>query len=106
MGGKQADAGECLWLEPEGNVDVCKERVSSCCVFWAQGAGEFLLLCSSFHWTSSDKMVTRRRGGYCMEQNLVFAALLKSFGFDLSTIGARVARPFAFTRWQHNSGNL
>jgi hypothetical protein len=38
MGGKQAEAGECLWLEPEGNVDVCKERGSSRCVFWAKGA--------------------------------------------------------------------
>jgi len=91
--------------EPEGNVDVCKERVSSRYVFWANGV-EFLLLCSSFHQTSSDKMVTRRRGGYCMEQNRVFAALLKSFGFDLYTNGARVALPFGFTGCQRNSGNL
>jgi len=41
-----------------------------------------------------------------MEQNLVFAALLKSFGFDLYTNGARVALPFAFTGWQNNYGNL
>jgi len=48
-----------------------------------------------------DKVVTRHRGGYCMEQNLVFAALLKSLGFDLYTIGGRVALPFGFTGWQH-----
>src|ERR1700740_1038981 len=28
------------------------------------------------------KLVTRRRGGYCFEQNLVFAAALRSLGFD------------------------
>ena len=51
--------------------------------------------------TLFDKVVTRRQGGYCMEQNLVFAAVLKSLGFELYTIGARVALPSGFTGWQH-----
>jgi arylamine N-acetyltransferase len=37
-----------------------------------------------------DKFVNRRHGGYCMEQNRAFSTLLRSLGFQLYTIGARV----------------
>lgn len=37
------------------------------------------------------KIVTRRRGGYCLENNLLFGILLRSFGFTLVSVGARVS---------------
>ncbi|MEV5240656.1 arylamine N-acetyltransferase [Streptomyces cinnamoneus] len=37
-----------------------------------------------------DKMVTRRRGGYCYEQNSLFAAALERIGFSVTGLGARV----------------
>jgi len=37
-----------------------------------------------------DKLVARRRGGYCFEHNLLFAAVLREFGFDLTQLAARV----------------
>jgi len=40
-----------------------------------------------------DKMVDRRKGGYCMEQNTLFAGILRTLGYDLYTIGARVYLP-------------
>ena len=36
------------------------------------------------------KMVDDRRGGYCFEQNRLFAEALKSIGFDVTTLIARV----------------
>lgn len=37
-----------------------------------------------------DKLVTRRRGGYCFEQNTLFAAALEALGFRLTRLSARV----------------
>jgi N-hydroxyarylamine O-acetyltransferase len=37
-----------------------------------------------------DKLVTRRRGGYCFEQNSLFAAVLTELGFDVTPLLARV----------------
>ncbi|MER5260193.1 MULTISPECIES: arylamine N-acetyltransferase [unclassified Streptomyces] len=37
-----------------------------------------------------DKLVRRRRGGYCYEQNLLFAAALDRIGFAVKGLGARV----------------
>jgi N-hydroxyarylamine O-acetyltransferase len=37
-----------------------------------------------------DKLVTRRRGGFCYELNGAFAALLSALGFAVSLLGARV----------------
>lgn len=37
-----------------------------------------------------DKIVTRRRGGYCFELNALFCALLRTLGFDVSPGMARV----------------
>jgi N-hydroxyarylamine O-acetyltransferase len=38
-----------------------------------------------------DKIVTRRRGGFCYELNGLFASLLAGLGFDLDLLSARVA---------------
>ena len=38
-----------------------------------------------------DKIVARRRGGFCYECNGLFAALLRSLGFDVAMLSAEVA---------------
>src|SRR3972149_11563443 len=38
----------------------------------------------------TDKLVDRRRGGYCYEHNTLFAAALRALGFSVTTLGARV----------------
>jgi N-hydroxyarylamine O-acetyltransferase len=38
-----------------------------------------------------EKIVKRRRGGFCYELNGLFAALLRSLGFNVSMLSARVA---------------
>jgi len=37
-----------------------------------------------------DKLVRRRRGGYCFEQNILFAGVLERLGFRIETLEARV----------------
>ncbi|HTS22545.1 MAG TPA: arylamine N-acetyltransferase [Casimicrobiaceae bacterium] len=37
-----------------------------------------------------DKLVARGRGGYCFEQNTLFAAALQALGFEVSLLAARV----------------
>jgi hypothetical protein len=37
-----------------------------------------------------DKIVVRRRGGYCMEQNILFASILRTLGYEVIQSGARV----------------
>ena len=39
-----------------------------------------------------DKIVRRRRGGFCYELNGLFAALLRDLGFDVTMLAAGVAR--------------
>lgn len=39
-----------------------------------------------------EKIVTRRRGGFCYELNGLFAALLRSLGFDAAMLSAGVGR--------------
>ena len=39
-----------------------------------------------------EKIVTSRRGGFCYEQNGLFAWALREIGFDLDMLSARVAR--------------
>ncbi len=39
-----------------------------------------------------EKIVVRRRGGFCYELNAAFAALLRHLGFSVSYLSARVAR--------------
>jgi N-hydroxyarylamine O-acetyltransferase len=38
----------------------------------------------------ADKIVTRRRGGYCFEQNSLFQAVLTELGFRVTPLSARV----------------
>jgi N-hydroxyarylamine O-acetyltransferase len=38
-----------------------------------------------------DKIVTRQRGGFCYEQNGLFAAVLRAVGFDVTLLEARVS---------------
>lgn len=40
-----------------------------------------------------DKIVRRRRGGFCYEQNALFAWAVKHIGFNADMLSARVARP-------------
>lgn len=40
-----------------------------------------------------DKLVGRRRGGYCYELNGLFAALLRALGYEADLLSARVGRP-------------
>ncbi|MYT31854.1 MULTISPECIES: arylamine N-acetyltransferase [unclassified Streptomyces] len=40
--------------------------------------------------TLQAKMVRQRRGGYCYEQNLLYAAALERLGFRVSGLGARI----------------
>jgi N-hydroxyarylamine O-acetyltransferase len=47
--------------------------------------------------TLEAKMVRRRRGGYCFEQNALFAAALRSIGFAVETCEARVRQGMAGT---------
>src|SRR5262252_8201142 len=41
------------------------------------------------------KMIAQRRGGYCFEQNFLFRAGLRSLGFDITSLQARVVRGLA-----------
>jgi N-hydroxyarylamine O-acetyltransferase len=41
------------------------------------------------------KMIGRRRGGYCFEQNMLFRAGLKSIGFDVTSLQGRFVRGLA-----------
>ena len=37
-----------------------------------------------------DKVVTRRRGGYCFELNAIYMALLEAVGFEVYPVGVRI----------------
>jgi N-hydroxyarylamine O-acetyltransferase len=41
------------------------------------------------------KMIAHRRGGYCFEQNMLFRGGLRSLGFDITSLQARVVRGLA-----------
>jgi N-hydroxyarylamine O-acetyltransferase len=45
-----------------------------------------------------DKIVMRRRGGYCYEMNGLFALVLESFGFDVRRLMARMIAGYTETR--------
>lgn len=44
-----------------------------------------------------DKLVRKRRGGYCFEQNLLFGMVLAALGFDVTGLSARI-------RWNQDNG--
>ena len=46
-----------------------------------------------------DKVVTRRRGGYCFELNSIYMALLEAVGFDVYPIGVRILMGGAITKY-------
>jgi N-hydroxyarylamine O-acetyltransferase len=48
-----------------------------------------------------EKIVTRRRGGYCYEVNGALAALLRSLGYRVSLLAARVHGPSGFGPLSH-----
>lgn len=41
------------------------------------------------------------RGGYCMENNCFFGTILRSIGFDVYSVGARVKSPDGYGGWSH-----
>jgi N-hydroxyarylamine O-acetyltransferase len=45
--------------------------------------------------TLQRKMITGGRGGYCFEQNMLFRGGLRSLGFDVTSLQARVVRGLA-----------
>jgi len=45
--------------------------------------------------TLQRKMIAGSRGGYCFEQNMLFRGGLRSLGFDVASLQARVVRGFA-----------
>ena len=45
--------------------------------------------------TLQAKMIGRRRGGYCFEQNMLFRAALRSLGYRITSLQGRVIRGFA-----------
>lgn len=45
------------------------------------------------------KIVIESRGGYCMEVNAFFAAVLRSLGYILFSAGGRVRAPEGLTGW-------
>jgi arylamine N-acetyltransferase len=46
-----------------------------------------------------DKIVRNGRGGYCMEVNAFFGAFLRSLGFTVTSVGARVKGPNGYKGW-------
>ena len=42
--------------------------------------------------TLQDKMIGRKRGGYCFEQNMLFRAGLRSLGYRITSLQGRVIR--------------
>jgi len=77
--------------------------------------GNLVLHYSPHHTVSLDpetlfsKIVERRSGGYCMENNAFFATVLRALGYDLYTTGARVSNsldkgnkdPEGYSGWSH-----
>lgn len=45
------------------------------------------------------KIVTYSRGGYCMEVNAFFGTVLRSLGFTVVSVGARVKGPTGYKGW-------
>ncbi|KAJ4155151.1 hypothetical protein LMH87_000408 [Akanthomyces muscarius] len=49
-----------------------------------------------------DKIVVRSKGGYCVELNAFFAAILRGLGYKVLTVGGRVrAGAEKYTGWSH-----
>ena len=73
---------------PFDNLDICERGIVP-----SLGIGDLF-----------DKMVTRKRGGYCFEMNALFGALLKALGFDVRPCMARVLlRPIPYPLISHRA---
>jgi len=48
-----------------------------------------------------EKIVTRKKGGYCFEINGFFGLILQSLGFDSVSVGARVVLVSPAAGWDH-----
>jgi arylamine N-acetyltransferase len=44
-----------------------------------------------------EKIVAKRKGGYCMELNYLFATILKTLGYEVIQTGARVYNPWNYS---------
>ena len=51
-----------------------------------------------------EKIVMNSRGGYCMEVNAFFGTVLRSLGFTLRSVGARVNGPDGYKGWYGHTG--
>lgn len=49
-----------------------------------------------------DKLVRRRRGGWCYEHNLLFASVLEALGFDVQRLSGAVGRASQGEAAEHN----
>ncbi|KAF8866475.1 cysteine proteinase [Acephala macrosclerotiorum] len=49
-----------------------------------------------------EKIVTRRKGGYCFESNGFFGLMLRSLGFEVVSVGARVTLVNPVAGWDHH----
>ncbi|MBQ9041804.1 MAG: arylamine N-acetyltransferase [Eggerthellaceae bacterium] len=66
---------------------------------YAKGLNPSLAIADLF-----DKIVVRKRGGYCFEMNAAFGALLKALGFDVRPCMARVLlRPIPYPLISHRA---
>lgn len=73
---------------PFDNLDVCEKELTPS-----------LAVSDLF-----DKIVVRKRGGYCFELNALFGALLKALGFDVRPCMARVLlRPIPYPLISHRA---
>ncbi|KAK1625144.1 N-acetyltransferase [Colletotrichum phormii] len=48
-----------------------------------------------------DKVVVQGKGGYCMELNALFGAILKGLDFSLVSVGAKIKGDERFGGWSH-----
>ncbi|EXF79430.1 hypothetical protein COL5a_005128 [Colletotrichum fioriniae] len=48
-----------------------------------------------------DKVVVQGKGGYCMELNALFGAVLKGLGFTVVSVGAKIKGDERFGGWSH-----
>lgn len=51
--------------------------------------------------TSTTRRRKGGRGGYCMENNCFFGTILRSLGFDIYSVGARVYGSGSYNGWSH-----
>ena len=102
-------------LDPLQTLDWLQRKQMAAVPF-----GNVVLHYSQHHTISLDlqdlfhKLVRKKLGGYCLENNAFFAAVLRSIGYDVITTGGRVSRFVesrgkvrdGFTGWCVSSSNI